>query len=278
LLDNLHAKFYIGNKIAILGSSNLSRNGIDANGLEEASLKIEDNSLLSELSKYFIELKNKANNQYGNPKSKIDKVCELIKNRNKAGRSGLIAVQDNSPTLSNYKPLSDKDFYIVYHIHDEAIFTDEANKIRDLIEDSMNVSEKDDIEEGKWILTWAASDNCSPILEWHIQGQENVQDPPRWIYIDRIIKNGVVAEGQDKDYPKLAIQLKNKNKPPFPFELDDRAISSFIETMRIQKFIDIFTDNKVEVFSVNTAFKNNNFQKFITEMKKIYEKKTKIRE
>lgn len=96
--------------------------------------------------------------------------------------------------------------------------------------------------------------------------------------LDRIIENGVVTKGQDKYYPKLAIQLKNGNKPPFPFELDNWAISSFIETMKKQIFINIFTDNKVKMFSVNAAFINGNFKNFITEMKNSYEEKTKIRE
>ena len=47
-LDKLHAKIYIGKKHLVVGSSNLSKNGLTADGLNEAVIKSDSKSLREE--------------------------------------------------------------------------------------------------------------------------------------------------------------------------------------------------------------------------------------
>lgn len=75
--DKLHAKIYVGDKFAILGSSNFSRNGL--NSQEEANIRVENNlSNLFEQNQYF-DIKQISESFYNSAKDYNARIIELLK-------------------------------------------------------------------------------------------------------------------------------------------------------------------------------------------------------
>ena len=68
-LSRLHAKMYIGKNAAIIGSSNLSKNGLigDGSGLYEVCVKIESRDEVDEI---FNEILNEAQEEFPDERSK----------------------------------------------------------------------------------------------------------------------------------------------------------------------------------------------------------------
>ena len=69
-LTKLHAKFYLGNEAAILGSFNLSGNGFEVYGLEEIGVKIIEEKPRKTLDDEFERLKTEAKNEFETEKAK----------------------------------------------------------------------------------------------------------------------------------------------------------------------------------------------------------------
>ncbi|MFH2122745.1 MAG: phospholipase D family protein [Pseudomonadota bacterium] len=255
-LDSLHAKIYIGKENAILGSSNLSRNGLSIAGLEEAAVQINDKSIIIELTKYFGELESLAVAQYPEIENKKKKLLALKRDWAKAVRGSVIKENTQaSMSLQQFSPLSNDDFYIAwYHPFDNYDYTDQANSIKYFIEDEMHLAEDDEVEKGKWILSWRLTSKNRP----------HKKVKPSWIFIDELISNGVSSE-EAYDYTKLAIMRNDKPKTPPPFEINNEVAKAFNDTICKDKFGPYFIGGN-EPFLIKDTFIV--FKDFVNEMKK----------
>ncbi len=275
-LENLHAKFYIGDTFAILGSANLSKNGIDINGLDEASVKIGEKSLIQDLEKYFEELKEKSH-QYSEDQKK--EIISKLKEKWETGKQKNIITSYNAnkvPSFYDYEPLSKDDFYIVwyYDLYNDRDYkySDEINDRINDIENATHFSKNDKIKTGKWILFWKAN-------------KKNHKINPEWLYIDKIYKKAVTCKSEkeykDSDkytYTTVGVMWKQKHLSP-PFDLDKQTIEAFRKTVQDKEFDKSFTkgitDNHEfcisnDTFCVSDTFPY--FKDFITKMKKNYKK------
>lgn len=259
-LDKLHTKFYIGNTTAILGSANLSKNGLGGSGLAEASIKTNDVSFISELRKYFEEIINQAKKEYSSTQQKKNRVSELKRQHNHAIRQSLVKLDNETITLVEYEPLAHDDFYIVWYYPGSYEYSDNIQEIKHLIANDMTFANRDEIAIGKWILAWRITTS----------GQPNKKQKPSWMFIDEIFDNAVHKD-EDPDYPykKLAITRGDYNdKPPVPFELDEPAISSLKKTLVKEKFRTFISQDDDGIFYVKNTFPL--FENFIADLKHEY--------
>ena len=77
-LDNLHAKIYIGKDSAIIGSSNLSRNGLGVSeGLEECAVNITEDKEIGKITAYYGKLRELAHKAYPTYEKKLQRLSKL---------------------------------------------------------------------------------------------------------------------------------------------------------------------------------------------------------
>jgi len=82
-IDNLHSKLFIGQKGAIIGSANLSRNALGGTGLIELGVLFETKKELALVNRLFEEYKIKAKTLYKNSLSKEKQIENLYVSHNK---------------------------------------------------------------------------------------------------------------------------------------------------------------------------------------------------
>lgn len=258
-LNNLHAKIYIGKKSAIIGSSNLTKNGLaESDGLLEAATKIKKSKTIKEITLYYEELENLANKMYLNEESKKERLLYLKTIWSKAYSHSIIKEKKRSDnSLINYEPLTNQDFYIAWYQEDDNYeYSSKIDPIEDFIEEEMHFLEEDKIFENKWILSWRITNKDKP--------HKTVK--PTWIYINEIINKGIKSKDSYK-YTKLAFSRTDREKPKAPFELTDEVIKAFKDIISKEKYKSfIYNHNDTDDFSINNTFKR--FKQFIEDIKK----------
>lgn len=229
-LDNLHAKIYIGTNSALMGSCNLSNNGMGEGGLEEVAIYLQDSDQLEILKKEIESYVKKANLAYPTTKSKQDRVRELIEQRKDMprycppGEYGKTA-----PRIEDYSLAH--QIHIVPYVLRDIVTNDEKIRadldlppsidVKDYFYDLMDFREADNIKVGDWLLSWKASKENLPTSECKVY----------WMYVDAVIDYGCL----DKDYENLAVQLV-KSIPCPPFELDKKTKEIICDVLSIDDF------------------------------------------
>ena len=258
-LDNLHAKIYLGRDSAVVGSANLTRNGLSVNGLEESAIAIDDSTTIQKIGSYIDQLKSKAQAMYPDVDAKKLRLSTLKRDWSNAISNSVI--QDIDPqvsTLENYEPLCDDDFYITwYQDAADSRYSDEVESLKSAIDEELYFAEDDEVEKGKWILSWKMTKKSLP----------NQRITPKWQYIDEVIKHGIIAD-DDYPYTKIAIARHGKIKPIPPFELTKAIIEAFNDLVKTDKYRPYFIGDN-EPFYVKYSFCK--FKEFIDDLKcKVY--------
>ena len=216
-LDRLHAKIYIGENKAAVGSFNLSSNGLSAVGLEEAGFLVDDPGTMEELRQLYSSFKSQAMALYPNSASKQAKLDELFQ----AGMPELPSLGGGkvSPMLSDAY-LSPDDLYIC-PVWGKMDYTNAVMSPK-TISKALSFLEDDDIQPDRWILCWQARKDGYP--------ESNAQ--PYWLYIDELVRKG----SRHRVYTKVAIEKKNRRHPRPPFALDDSVKLALDHVLRSDKF------------------------------------------
>lgn len=241
-LSRLHAKMYIGKETTVIGSSNLSRNGLigDESGLYEIGVKIDSKDEFDEI---FNEILNEACEEFPDEQSKQKALEKLYIKYNQRKLMGLERDCNERTDFMDYDWNRDEHFYIDWYTSPDANgYTDETNefceKTDDIIENDIAFVENDKIEENKWVLYWKCQEKKEKI---------DRRQKPSWLYIDKIIHNG----WKDEVYTKLAIQLKSfsSNRPVPPFEITKDFTESFRNVIEQEEYKILFNDNPYEASS-----------------------------
>lgn len=204
LLENLHAKLYMGDSQAILGSANLSQNGIDEGCLVELCKSISSENDLADLNN-FVDAQEKAclELEYNkDSKSKLKKLEQYDSERNRR----------LDRELKEFDFSTDKPFYLSWWESDNG-FSDEGveelyNKgvIDHYIEIVYEENAKETFE-GSWILLWRLT-------------QKNAVDKARkleWLYVHEVYENADAGY----DFPITLVQREDEDVPKKPpFKLD----------------------------------------------------------
>lgn len=233
-LDKLHAKIYISDSAAIVGSCNLSDNGFSDGHLYEAAALISDSALISRLNEVFGRYKKQAQKLYPDESSKLDRLKRLQQEHNERIVSGFIKVSPKKIPIENYQGL--EKIYIAWYNYGEASITDTAKaaikksdptaKIGDpekYFDDYNGFVDGDKIEKGSWVLNWECDHKYEP----------KKNGPMNWMYVHYVIPHGLKNTGF---YTQLVGQAKKKECPPVPFELDKTTKQSIRELLVSKEF------------------------------------------
>lgn len=242
LLEPLHAKFYLGSNQAIVGSFNLSRNGLSGENLYEAGFSTNNEKQIEKIEVYFGELRELAQNQYGTESEKEERISKLRLERSNAEASQVLKQRGSITSFSDYRVLSDQDFYVCWYREDyDGSLIINAEKVLgeiggnsdlpfdSLIDDWTHFHPQDRIERNRWILFWPAE----------IHGSAPVQSVlPHWFYINDVVKDGISGP-----YSTLAIQ-RSQPLPQEPFTIDEQFAKA-LYTVLMRKEFTCMLDNPV---------------------------------
>lgn len=246
-LNNLHAKLYLGSQSALLGSCNLSYNGIGG-GLEEAAVLINDKTMLAKLNDLYAHYKKAAQQAYPTTEAKIEKLTQLIsffnqtRDKRKQAAENQLAPDETEieeqriPTLREYRHVAQPIYISGYEretiqINEETakeelvkIKIEATGKIEEIFRDYMGFLEEENIECGSWLLAWRAKDDGMPHRITH----------PYWLYIDVVIPNGAMED----DYTKVVAELAKRKRPSEPFAINAEASKVIKAALRKKEFKD----------------------------------------
>jgi hypothetical protein len=240
-LSRLHAKIYIGRDETIIGSSNLSRNGLigDCSGLYEICVKIESGDEFDEI---FNEILNEAREEFPDEQSKQKALDELYRIYNKRKSMKLDRGSDESMDFMDYDWNTNEHFYMTYYGTGSGNYTEETEKCidKDDIKDSISFVENDGICDNKWVFCWKCYNNKNKACKTN----------PSWLYINKIVpkgfNDGVYDNGTPSPYTKLVAQLKsfssNRLRPKPPFKITKEFAESFRNVIERKQYGILFND------------------------------------
>lgn len=231
-LDNLHAKIYLGSiNDLIIGSFNLSRNGICVEGLEEVGVRIKDTLIFKQVSEEYERLKSLAIEKYKTPNKKKIALRKLYITRNKAIREGLVIEGCEQRGFDSYKFTVGNKFGISWYgketikYNKTVILKIDPTFDEKHISNALTFAEDDIVEPNTWLLIWHANVSGLPRLNGDI----------KWLYVDSVIPNGA----KDSIYTKLAIELEGKPHPPQPFSLDKKIKNAIYLSLKDNSIRDL---------------------------------------
>jgi hypothetical protein len=209
-LDNLHAKIYLGEAKAAVGSFNLTANGLSAEGLEEAGFIVQESRALAGLNALLESYKSQAAAMYPTPKEKLERVAALRAQWDRAVKTGAIRNDAKSKDLPVYQSLAPDEFYVCW-VAGEVEYNEDVVPMA-MIEDAVSFLEDDKIQPDRWILCWHARNDGFP----------DERRKPYWLHVDEVLSNGAL----DEQYTKLAIERNDRCPLPPPFELKNGTVSA----------------------------------------------------
>ncbi len=240
-LRELHAKIYLADSQAVVGSSNLTKNGLsgEATGLKEACVLIEEHECkaVCDLHEYYESLRKDACKQFATTGEKIEAVARLKESWKLARSEGLFSGDGKLRSLLDFDPADEDLFHIVWYTGDDGIEFDEANleneestlKSGDIRKDGhwMNFlhGDADHIKPGQWMLAWK---------EKYETGLPAGRPYPYWIYVHHVIPESVSGNGP---YTTLALQHPRKRPgTQVPFAIGKREAAAIRKVLALDEF------------------------------------------
>lgn len=243
-LDELHAKIFLGQNSAVVGSANLTQNGLSGQALVELCVEINSDIGLQKIARIINDLKKKAEAQYPTTESKKTQMKELERTWNNAIANRVIPKNNQKPNhFEDFEFLIEDHFYVLWYQPCECEYSDDVNAVKSVMVDDIHFAKSDKVKINKWALVWRITNESKPY--------KSVR--PSWLYIHDLFEEGIVDE--EYEYPNVAIQRSDKEIPPPPFEITKKVESAFRSTV-IQKDIAkyLIQDDK-EVFNLKYSLK-----------------------
>lgn len=232
-LNELHSKLYIGKKQLILGSANLSANGLGLNTQHEACVMLADSGALADANALFEIYKAEAQHQYHDMNSKLEQVDRLQAEWNLARVHGLLkksgdaclTAMSNNQLFSQYDSDCDGLVYVAWYMSSgDYDYTEKVSEaVQHDIVSEIHLAADDQAPINQWVLSWAVTN----------KGYASKKIKPALLFIHEKIMHGVT----DTDYEQLCYQRASLNTPPKPFdETDPLFIDCFRRVMDQDRF------------------------------------------
>jgi hypothetical protein len=242
-LDELHAKIYIGPRFAVLGSSNLTNNGLSGQGLTEACVEVQSTASLRKLNEFFDNLMARAQEQYPTTDHKKNRLKELEHIWNAALSNGVVTNKRSAQvSLKEFELLGKDHFYVTWYQPGDYEYSNEIKQIKERVTDEMHFTDFDNVQKNKWILAWQITNSDTP----------NKVTRPYWIYIHDIFDTGIISK--DYSYPKCAIQRTDLKRPPEPFELTSKVVDAFRKAIVEEDISRFLIQEDDKPFDLNFSF------------------------
>lgn len=252
-------KIYIGEKSAVVGSANLTNNGLNGEKLVEICVEIDSDEKIKELNAIFEDLEQRARKQYPKIENKKDRIIVLEEKWNSAIANRIIK-NNKSVKFLDFELIGGKDFYVSWYDCDEdSEYSDDIKKIESCIDCETHFASADKVEKNKWVLTWRITRSDMP----------DKSKKPSWLYIHEVFENGIIDEGYE--YPKCAIQRNDLEVPPPPFEITGEVAAAFREAIQDEN-IAKYLIQKGEKFSLEYSLQG--IPSLINKMKECMAEKT----
>ncbi|WP_175783095.1 phospholipase D family protein [Burkholderia anthina] len=232
-LDNLHAKIYIGEHGAAVGSFNLTANGLSAEGLQEAGFVVEDRQAIAELCARLDDYRRQATSAYPTTEAKLFRLAELRAQWDRAIKQNVIRNDAQATTLDAYRPVSPDEIYVCW-VLGEITYTDEIVS-HGTVNNTVSFLESDTVLPDRWILCWTP----------RVDGRPDERYRPYWLHIDEVTEGGA----HEAPYTKVAIERTDRAELPPPFELNDAAIRTLYDVLNSGDFPEFLDDH--ETWSVD---------------------------
>lgn len=225
LFDRLHAKVYLGEQGAVVGSANLSKNGLSGDGLIELCISLSSGAKMLELEGILDGWRAVSQGQYPTERAKLSKLVEMDAEWAKAIVHGLAPKPNQVPSILDFSLSQDDDFYVCwYQDSEEPTYSSELRQQSKTFNDDMHFAKGDVVSPYKWVLAWKATNALRPHLG----------KAPYWLFIHQVFKNGIVDKGYE--YPQCGIQRNDLQVPPVPFELTKDVVAAFRQAMQMPDF------------------------------------------
>lgn len=146
-LDELHAKTYIGKSSAVIGSANLTRNGLGAEGLVEICVEINAAESLKKINNAFEDMKKRAQDQYPTTVLKRSRLKELEQNWGAAIANPIFRNNKNNniPAFVDFDLLGDDHFYVLWYRLVECEYSDDVKAIESFMADNIHFARTDKV-------------------------------------------------------------------------------------------------------------------------------------
>lgn len=231
-LSKLHAKIYIGEKETLIGSANLSHNGLSDNkgSLQEACVKMPTAKDVLSTYKYLL---SKAKKEFKDESAKKEALAKLFKVWGKRITAGLEKQKSNNvPIFKNYDSLANDSFFLEWFMSEdpEPDFKEGISLDCNAFKDWVYLPKKDTIEKNDWILYWRRNNN----------GKCRENGKLSWVYVHHIFRD-VISYGK---YTNLAVEYINEDKPPVPFQLTPDFKKAFVTVINREKYKAFRKDDK----------------------------------
>jgi len=234
-LDRLHAKIFLGAEAAVVGSCNLTRNGLSDGGLFEVATTISDVTDMKSLADAFADYKTAARDLYPNRASKLAKINTLKESWARGIFAGIVPPHSQVTAPHARDRMLDMPTVRISWYHGGANPEFNNNRIRDAapdiggetgIDDFMYFKVTDDVKQGDWHLAIRYKANGFPAANGAIS----------WVYTHHLIKDAVSDESWPDD-TSLAVQGKFPRPTP-PFKLDSKTKTAIRELVSEPGFAD----------------------------------------
>lgn len=217
-LDALHAKIYLGNNHALVGSCNLSHGGF--RDKEETAVLITDEKQILVLHATIARYIALARLDYPNAKAKRERLAKLRQEHKNAPKSRSPKRKlRKTPDVRDYVLAGQHRIHVAWGQPDETQFNEGAIYASQPAARGQNLDnyfgpllyfhENDDVRKGDWILYWHCTNSGMPRKNGEIS----------WIFVDVVVPHGV----KDPVYTKFAGEIRGRNVLPEPFHLDSQT-------------------------------------------------------
>lgn len=238
LHDNLHAKLYLSDSTLLLGSCNLSDNGLSDGRLIESALISNNKDIVNEFSELFEHIKVDAEKKYSDNNKKLKKIEWLHEENGNdiiSGRLGKSRPGERPEivSISDYKSKLDRIHIVWYELNDKTILNEKKieNDFRlksekfdkEQLENSMIFTDKDDVRVCDWILCWRCKKDGYPAKNGDIN----------WMRVHHVVNDAIC---EDHDHKNVAMESKYKYKGNPPFVLDKPTKSLIRQLLSEDKF------------------------------------------
>jgi hypothetical protein len=228
-LDELHAKLYLGELAAVCGSANLSENGLAGDRLLELASFVDDPILLLDFAQFFAHALDRAKVAYPLCSDKWARLAWLDQ---ESVRRGLfnndLPPRNPSPRGAFVDdPARLPKFHVLYwETYDDSEYTDQVGALQNLIKEEVELTAKDWIEVGDWVLRWKKTPKNHRVAK----------HPLEWMAVHAVIPKGFKVRKGDP-YSTCAAQLKTVevSEDQAPFDLSQDVQDAFERSLEDPK-------------------------------------------
>lgn len=219
-LNKLHAKMYIGKKGTLIGSANLSYNGLsdNSNALQEICVKVPTTDEINNIYEKILTAAKEEFQDKVQKKKALDKLEKIWRIRVAARLEK--TKKHRAPDFENFELLANNQFYLdwYYGTTNNPNLKDKKKYNPQKFSDWMYLSLKEKIKANDWILCWEMNKRTG-----------KMQDKRKlsWVYAHEILK----GESKETGYPNLAIQWEDAPKPKAPFNVNSPNFKSAFKTV-----------------------------------------------